>query len=234
MTENMQEMVVSRKPRLAVFGGTFDPVHNGHLYIAGELLRRGLADEVLFVPACKPPHKQSELLSAAEDRLAMLKAALSGYEEFSVSDIELQRHDHPSYTIDTLDLLKAAYPGHDLVFLMGVDSLAELHLWHRASELVGRYRFLIFPRPGAEPPPYATLAGYFGPRAARKLIDSIVDVVGVDISATAIRRYTSLQQSLAGLVPETVGQYISEHKLYSNPEDAERKEWQTPHHTHQD
>jgi len=225
-----QELKLSRKPRLAVFGGTFDPVHNGHLLIAGDLLRRELVDEVLFVPARVAPHKLAAAVSAPEHRLAMLALALAAVPAFSISDIEIRRREQSSYTIDTLDLLKAAYPGHELFFVMGMDSLNELHLWHRSAELISRYRFMIFPRPAVEPPPYAALAGHFGARNARKLFDAVLEMHGVDISATVIRQTQARGQTLAGLVPAAVRDYILEHELYQNVEDSERTECRNPHH----
>jgi nicotinate-nucleotide adenylyltransferase len=205
---------LSRKACLAVFGGSFDPVHTGHLYIAGEVIRRELADEVLFVPSRIPPHKQDRLLSPAEHRLGMLRLATQEHAAFSVSDIELQRENEASYTIHTLELLETAYADHRLCFVMGMDSLRELHTWYRATEIISRFGIIVFPRPGVDPVSHGILAGRFGPRLARRLVDAVVDVSPMPIAATDIRRFAMEGRTLAGLTPDSVQRYIHEHRLY--------------------
>jgi nicotinate-nucleotide adenylyltransferase len=209
------EMAPARKPRLALFGGTFDPVHNGHLFIAGEILRLNLADELLFIPARIPPHKLDQPLSDPQARMEMLQLALEPYPEFGISDIELNREAGPSYTIETMEVLAAAFPGHDLCFVMGMDSLAELHLWYQATELVGKHRLLVYPRTGVAAPPLATLTARFGPRNARKLLNSVLGTPTFPVSATRVRELAAAGQSLAGLVPASIDAYIREHKLYT-------------------
>ncbi len=208
-----EEMAPSARPRLAVYGGTFDPVHVGHLFLAGEVVRNGFADEVLFVPALIPPHKQTRQPTSAEHRLAMLQRALSIHDCFSVSDIELQRQG-PSYTIYTLETLRQTFPEHQILFLIGMDSLLELHTWHRANELVQHFRFLIFPRPNVRLPSFAELSSFFGNRDARKLLDSIVATRLIDVSATEIRECCREGTTLAGMVTDAVYEYIVEHGLY--------------------
>jgi len=205
----------ARRPRMAVFGGSFDPVHNGHLFLAGQIVRHKLADEVLFVPARQPPHKVGRTLTAAEHRLNMLKVALAPFPEFSVSDLEFERAEVLSYTFDTLEVLNQFFPEHELFFLMGTDCLVDLHQWHRATELVQRCAFLIYPRPGVPVPSYAVLAGYFGGRNARKLLNAIVDLRMVPIGATEFRADYAAGKSVAGQVPESAMAYIKDHGLYS-------------------
>ncbi|MFO7821732.1 MAG: nicotinate-nucleotide adenylyltransferase [Lentisphaeria bacterium] len=203
----------SRNARLAILGGSFDPLHNAHMFLAGDLVRRGRADEVLFVPARRPPHKGGRILTPAEHRLEMLKQAIEPYDAFSVSDIELVKED-TSYTFDTLTLLSRAYPDHCLFFVMGLDSLVELHEWYRAPELVNRFNFIIYPRPGVHPPAYSNLVRDFGNRNAHKLMDSIMDTSSMPIAATDIRQLVGEEKNLSGLVPESVLAYIKAHKLY--------------------
>jgi len=204
----------AKKPQMAIFGGSFDPLHNAHLYIGGEIIRRQLAEEVLFVPARQPPHKTGVQLTVAELRLEMLQNTLQHYRQFGVSDIEIGKEE-TSYTYHTLEMLSAAYPEHDIAFVMGADSLRELHEWYEATELVNRYTFLIYPRPGITMPAYSQLAQHFGYKNARKLQNSIMNIYGMPISATEIRQLASQNASLAGLVPETVQAFISEHNLYT-------------------
>lgn len=203
----------SRNPRLAIFGGSFDPLHNAHMFLAGDIIRRGLVDEVLFVPARRPPHKGGRILTPATHRMEMVRRAIEPFEAFSVSDIELVREE-TSYTFDTLSLLSRAYPDHELFFVMGLDSLAELHDWYRASELVNRFNFVVYPRPGVSSPPYSRMVEYFGNRNARKLLDSIIDTPSLPIAATEIRRFAAAGNNLSGLIPESVLNYIKEQQLY--------------------
>ncbi|MFW5996586.1 MAG: nicotinate-nucleotide adenylyltransferase [Verrucomicrobiota bacterium] len=213
----------SRQPRLAVFGGSFDPLHNAHLFIAGEIIRRELADEVLFVPAKQPPHKESVKLTDAETRLKMLYNTLSFYPDFAVSDIEVIREE-TSYTYDTLHLIAAAYTESDISFVMGGDSLAELHQWYRATELVQTFPLIIYPRPGFSMPSYAELAHRFGYKNARKLLDSVLDIHGFPVTATGVRELATRKMSLAGLVPESVQNFIVEYELYNQPQEGEEKD----------
>jgi len=209
-----------QKPRLAVFGGSFNPVHNGHLFLAGHLLRAGLADEILFIPAGLPPHKSTLDLAPADLRYGMLRLALAPFPEFSVSDIEIQQKERPSYTIETLDTLRVAFPERLLLFLMGTDSLAELHTWHRATELVNQFNFIIYPRPEADAPMTVTLAGRFGSRNAQKLRAAIIEAPLLPVTASAIRACYGEGTSVAGMLPEAVHAFIVQNRLYNAKPDG--------------
>jgi len=203
------------RSRLAVFGGTFNPVHTGHLFLAGEVIRRGLVDEVLFVPAGIPPHKTLVDLAPAPDRFELLKLALAPYPEFSLSDIELTRTDSPSYTLDTMETMRAAFPENDLFFLLGMDCLYELHTWYRATELVSQFQFIVYPRPGVVAPKYLALADYFGNRNARNLVAAMLDEVPLlPVESSSIRQLCATGGNLAGLVPDTVLAYLQKQGLY--------------------
>jgi len=204
------------KPRLAVFGGSFDPPHNGHLQVAQQVIAQQLAQEVLFIPVGQPPHKDAAQLSSGGDRLAMVELAVEPYDMFSVSDIELINSQRPSYTLYSMQTLQQAFPGYELYFLLGMDSLAELHSWYRAGELVSRFKFLVYPRPGTTPPSYAELAGRLGRRNAMKLQNSLIDAAAVDISAREIRRRVQANLPIETLVPAPVAAYIDNHQLYKH------------------
>ena len=198
-----------------MFGGSFDPVHNGHLQLAREILKRKLADEVLFVPAGRPPHKSGEELAPPEHRMEMLRIAVAAEPGFGTSDIELSHEGGYTYTIDTLALLGQAFSDHDLAFLLGTDSLCDLHKWHRAPELVSRYQMLIYPRPGVRPPTYVALSEQFGVRNARKLLESVLDgLPGYDLSSTRIRALLAKRRRIEDLCPDAVERYIYSHSLY--------------------
>jgi len=208
---------LARNTRLVVFGGTFDPVHSGHVELANHILQLEKADEVMFVPTLHPPHKEEDLVASSEHRLAMLRLVIEENPAFSYSDIELQRTDSKSYTIDTLSILSKIYPGDQLFFLMGMDCLSTLHSWHRFGELVNSYNFIIYPRPGVRMPYYAELVPYFGEHNAQKLLSSILpdeDLPTWDISSTDSRGACHRGGDLSRYLPGPVWAYIQQHNLY--------------------
>ncbi len=218
-------LALASRPRTAVFGGTFDPLHNGHLFIAGEVIRRELATEILFVPAGTPPHKNEVVSASAEHRLAMVSAAIEGFGEFSLSDIEINRKEGYSYTYDTMTLLNRVFPDHDLVFLLGMDSLNELHTWHRATELVSHFDVITYPRGDSHPPAFTRMAERFGGHNAARLLNAVMDCETLPISSTRIRGLVEDKLTPAGLLPASVISYIRRHRLYrpvtSEPENEE-------------
>ncbi len=131
--------------KTAFFGGTFDPVHTGHLALAREVLKQGRADRILFVPAPVPPHKEVRNISAFEHRFAMVGLAIADDPGFACSDIEKHRTGK-SYTIDTLTELTAAGCYGEILLLIGSDSLRQLHLWYRCHELVEKFGLIVYPR----------------------------------------------------------------------------------------
>ncbi len=182
------------KPRLIVFGGSFDPVHAGHINLARKVLEAGLGDEVIFIPAKQSPLKRPGQSQSGAARLEMLNLAIAdalaekpcyfledinGEQvrreyRFSVSDMELRRPGAKSYTIDTLELLRRIYPSHDIRLLIGTDLLKELGHWHRAGELVARYDLLIYPRPGSEHITYLELAAEYGDAMAARIFRGLL------------------------------------------------------------
>lgn len=131
--------------KIAMFGGTFDPFHTGHAALARYILDKEIADRVLFVPAPVPPHKTREILPYA-DRRAMVEAGICDMANAEISDIECERAGK-SYSIDTLRALAERYPGDEICLLIGGDSLATLHLWFKAHEIVKEFTILSYPRP---------------------------------------------------------------------------------------
>ena len=199
----------------AVFGGTFDPVHTGHIGLADYLLKTGRVSRVVFLPAPHPPHKPGNEPASFADRAAMLRAAIAGHNGMSVSEIEAERTG-PSYTVDTLDILKKRYPAEHFVWVIGSDSLNQLHLWYDAKRLVRENRFLTYPRPGAEADP-ELLRSVWPPDLFEKLSAGILtSVPEYDPSSTEVRKRLSEQGADAcrSMLPEPVLNYIKEHKLY--------------------
>ena len=206
---------MSEENLTAVFGGTFDPVHAGHIGLADYLLKTGRAARIVFLPAPHPPHKPGNEPAPFADRAAMLRAAVAGHAGMSVSELEAERSG-PSYTVDTLDILKKRYPAEFFVWVVGSDSLNQLHLWHEAERLVRENRFLTYPRPGAEAD--LDLLRSVWPQALfDKLYSGILTgAPEFDPSSTEVRRRLSEQGADAcrDMLPEPVLNYIKEHNLY--------------------
>jgi len=194
-----------RPRRLGVLGGSFNPVHWGHLHIA--LLAREAArlDRVLFVPAACPPHKDGHDLAPDRDRLRMLRAALREEPGTAVSEVELQT-GASSYTADTLDRIQEEYPGARLYFIMGMDSLQDLPGWHEPERILSRHRVIAVDRPGYDP-------GEVDPELASRC--RLVRGNPLAIAATAVRARLGEGRSVRHLVPRAVERYIHEHGLYA-------------------
>jgi nicotinate-nucleotide adenylyltransferase len=208
--------------RIALFGGSFNPVHAGHLAIA-EAARKALRlDRVLFIPCRLPPHKSSSELAPARDRVAMLRLAIRGRPRFRVSCVELRRPG-PSYTIRTVEALRrrlaGGAPGRpppELILLIGADMLADLPTWYRANALVRRVRVAAAERPGWSIDSLCRpLARAFGDAFVRGLERRRFDAPRVAVSSTEIRRRVRAGRSIRGLVPDPVARYIRSHGLYA-------------------
>ena len=213
-TENNTPDIKRSKRFTAIFGGTFDPIHTGHLKLAEKVIEQDLADEVMFVPAGKPPHKLDKPISAAEHRLEMVKLVLDEYHEFSVSDYEIVNQRKTSYTVNTLRALKAAFPERRFRLMMGMDNFHELHTWHKYQEIISDYDLIVFTRPKTKRIAMAHITEKFGNRFSSKLEKSIIDSVDVDISSTEIRERVANDEELSGLVLPSVAEYIIENGLY--------------------
>jgi nicotinate-nucleotide adenylyltransferase len=196
---------------LGVLGGTFDPVHRGHLLMAREARRRLDLARVLLVPAGRPMSKPGRRVTAARHRLAMARLAAAGLPWLEVSAMEIERPG-PSYTVDTIAALGMQYgQGCEIFFILGWDSLTQLPGWHEPERLVGLCRLVAVPRPGQDRPDLAALARAI-PGIAERVV--LLDKPCVDISASAIREAVGRGDPVDHLVPENVAGYIREHKLY--------------------
>jgi len=189
---------------IGLLGGSFDPVHHGHL-IAGRVAAESLGlDELRFVPAREQPFKLGRHVAPPADRVAMLELAIAGTPGFTIERIELERPG-PSYTVDTLLALRAREPEARLTLLLGADAAAELDAWHRAAELPRLARIAMFTRPGTPVP-------------VSPLIAAAVTVPAVEISATEIRRRVRTGRPIRYWVPDAVAEYVALHRLYLDPE----------------
>jgi nicotinate-nucleotide adenylyltransferase len=189
---------------IGLFGGSFDPVHHGHLIVAQVAAEELNLELLRFVPAREQPFKQGRHGTSARHRAAMLTLALAGLPEFSVEQAELHRPG-PSYTVDTLRHLRQQEPGTEFLLLLGADAAAELPAWYQADQISALARVAVFARPGTNVP-------------ASPWIDTVVEVPAIDISATQVRRRVAQRQSVRYWVPDSVAEYIATHRLYLDPE----------------
>lgn len=199
---------------VAVLGGTFDPIHVGHVAVLEQVRRAVDADEGWLLPTATPPHRRPTHASAA-DRLAMARAAAAGHRGVRVVDVEVGRGGL-SYTIDTVDELARLHPQTTVWFILGADAAREVHTWHRASELLARAHFAVVNRTGVAPLDDAEVRA-LGFDPARTVL---LHVVSPPVSATEIRRRAAAGESLAGLVPEGVAELIAARGLYVDGEDS--------------
>jgi nicotinate-nucleotide adenylyltransferase len=195
--------------RLGVVGGTFDPIHLGHVAMAEAGAECAGLDRVLIVPAGEPPHRGAATAAAA-DRLAMCRIAAAGHPRLEVSDVELRRPG-PSYTADTLRALAAEHPDAELHLLLGWDAAREIASWRSPDEVMRLARLVIVSRPGYPPPTEADLrAAGIDPATA-----ILCDARTPDVESTDVRRLAEQGGSLAGLVHPGVEAYLRQHRLYA-------------------
>jgi nicotinate-nucleotide adenylyltransferase len=196
--------------RVGMIGGSFDPIHVGHLSIAHEVYERLGLSQMAFVPAGQPPHKLDKRLADVEHRLAMVQLAIADCPHFFLSRIDVDRPG-PCYSVDTVRLLQDAYgPESHIYFLVGADSLAELPTWYRPEELLRLCTVVAVGRPG-----YHVERG-----AVARLFPDAPPILylelasPVDVSSTDVRRRVAEGRSIHGLVPGAVERYIDQHGLY--------------------
>ncbi len=189
---------------IGLLGGSFDPVHHGHLIVGQVALERLGLDELRFVPAREQPFKQGKHRTSAEHRAAMVALAISGTSGFELETAELDRAG-PSYTVHTLEALREQVPSSRLVLLLGADAAADLAGWREVERIPELARLVVFARPGSTVP-------------QTRLISEVIQVPAIDVSATEIRRRVRQRLPIRYWVPDSVGEYIARHQLYLDPE----------------
>jgi nicotinate-nucleotide adenylyltransferase len=198
--------------KIGVLGGTFDPVHQGHLVIAEEAINRLNLAEILFMPAGQPWLKMDYPISSAEHRVQMVRLAIADKPGFKLSTMEIER-DGPTYTVDTIVQLQAQFSaGTELFFILGWDSLNELPQWREPARLVKLCHLVAVPRPGYPLPDLNSLEAVIPGLTSSTII---LNTPEIDISASEIRNMVAQGLSISHLVPEPVDRYIREHRLYT-------------------
>lgn len=187
--------------KIGILGGTFNPIHYGHLILGEQVLGQLKLDKVIFVPDFVPPHKSGRGIIPARHRLKMIELAVNKNPHFAVSDIEIERKGK-SYTVDTLREIKRVYPQAKLFFICGSDLVAEIPRWKDVDEIYRLAKFVLAKRPG------------FGKRLSGKNFLKI-DVAQVDISSSLIRELVKKNMSILYLTPDKVIKYIKKHRLYN-------------------
>jgi nicotinate-nucleotide adenylyltransferase len=195
--------------RVGLLGGTFDPIHVGHLGAAEAAIGCAKLDRVVFIPAATPPHR-APAVAAAVERLEMCRLATEGDARFGVSDMELKR-EGPSYTVDTLGELRRMHPSDELFLILGWDAARLFPTWRRPDEVRELASVVVVGRTGSQAPREADLnEASLGGRGVVLCLEPTPDV-----SASEIRRAVALGESIAGKVPAAVERYITAHRLYA-------------------
>lgn len=198
-------------PFVGIMGGTFDPIHYGHLAAAeGAMHELGL-DRVVFMPNRQPPHKAGRPVSAAQHRAAMVELAVAANPRFASSNLELER-EGPSYTLYTVQALLREHPDWRLAFLAGMDSLVDLTTWFEHRTLLSLIDMVIFTRPGYSIEQRDAALAKLGPDLAPRI--RLLELPGVAVSGTELRRRAARGYPLRYLVPDAVIDYIAKHRLY--------------------
>jgi nicotinate-nucleotide adenylyltransferase len=217
--------------RTAVLGGSFNPIHYGHLLLADEVLELLALDRVLFVPAGVPPHKPPHSVAPAADRYAMVQLAIAGHPGFAVSDLELRRPG-PSYTVETLQALST--PGEELHLVVGSEMFLDLLSWREPRRIADLARLCVVPRAGSAFDPESAAAqkvlaalglerfAWEGTATTDERVVRLVRATSLPLSASDLRRRVREGRSLAYRAPEAVLEYIRGHGLYRGLEESER------------
>lgn len=203
---------MTTKRRIGIIGGTFDPIHYGHLILAEHVRTNALLEKVIFIPAFVSPHKQGLAIAESIHRFNMVSLAIASNSEFEASDLEISSGEI-SYTINTLEKLKDNYNENaTFYFITGSDTIFEIEKWHEYQKLLNNAGFIVGNRPGFREGKLEGHVNYLNNKYGSNII--IVDIPEVDISSTDIKRRIKESQSIKYLVPESVEDYIRKNALY--------------------
>ena len=196
---------------IGILGGTFNPIHNGHLYIASEAMEELNLSEVLFIPAGNPPHKNDLAILEAELRGEMTKEAIKDYQGFKYCDYEINKKSY-SYTYETLQYLKSKYANTKLYFIVGADSLLNLDKWKNVPEIFRLAQLVVFLRPGFSTEELKKVKKETEDYYSTKII--LLELLQMDISSSDIRKRIAENRNYQFLIPKEVYRYIEQNSLY--------------------
>lgn len=204
------------KRKIALFGGTFDPIHLGHTTVTADAANHIGAEKIIFVPAKRSPLKGFFPKASDIDRLKMIALAIADNNSFQVSDCELQRSE-PSYTLETVRQFQAEYGGETSIYwLIGADSIDELQLWHGITDLIDECNLSTMFRAGCKPPNFAKFEDIWGPERVEKLQQNVIQTSLIDISSTEIRDRLAAGDNVTDMLHPDVADYIRKHGLYQS------------------
>lgn len=206
------------KSKIALFGGTFDPIHLGHTAVAAEAAEYIGADKVVFIPAKRSPLKDFFPEAGDADRFAMIALAIADKRRFELSDYELKKPE-PSYTLDTVRQFKAIYGSEAPVhWLIGADGIDDLPYWYKIVELLDECNLSVMHRAGVAPPDFSKFEDIWGSERIEKLQWNVIQTSLIDISSTEIRNRLATGQDVASMLHSRVADYIRKHNLYQSKE----------------
>jgi nicotinate-nucleotide adenylyltransferase len=216
-----------KKERIGIFGGTFNPIHNGHVKAALEVQKTFLLDKVLFIPSYIPPHKGAPDIAPPSHRLVMIKLAVSSYPQLIPSPIEIEARGK-SYSIRTLEKLKKQFPDAWMFFILGVDAFLEIETWREYKKVLEQCHFVVISRPGYDLRKAKKILGENYADRMIRVSDSassrkwimhhnkifLLSIYALDIASKDIRKKVKRGESIAGLVDDRVEDHIRKNKLY--------------------
>ena len=197
--------------KIGILGGSFNPIHHGHLILAENVRQEAGLDKVIIMPAHASPFKLNQKMASGDDRFRMVQLAVEGNEYLEASDFE-SASDRISYSVDTMGMLEEIYSGDELFFITGADSVLEIERWKDPEELLARYTFLVGGRPGYKDAELQEYAQYL--RREYQADVRIIDIPKADVSSTEIRRRSAAGKSIRYLTPNSVADYIEQRGLY--------------------
>lgn len=197
--------------RKGIFGGTFDPIHNGHLHIAYEALYKLGLDKVIFIPSGNPPHKTDKIVTDAQLRFTLVKETIENEKKFEVSDYEIKKKNL-SYTYETLKFFNSLQPETEWYFITGVDCLMQIDTWKNVHQILNQCKFVVFNRPGYRKQDIENQKRKIEEKYDKKII--FLDIPILEISSTQIREKIKKGESIRYLIPEKVNYLLNEMELY--------------------
>ncbi len=202
------------KRKIALFGGTFDPIHLGHTGVAARAVEHIGAEKIVFVPANRSPLKHFFPEAGNEDRLKMIALAIAGNDKFGLSDCELKKNE-PSYTLETVRYFQAEYGSATRIYwLLGADGIDDLPHWYGITELIDQCNLSVMYRAGCARPDFAGFKDDWGDRRVKKLQRNVIQTPLIDISSTRIRNRLAAGRDVADMLHPAVADYIRKHALY--------------------